>query len=99
MLKNLFKSTTTKQNGNKPEELQENEKKIKQVEEEEENEKIQIEKEENKEEEIPELPIMCLDDFELYETIGTGTFGKVKVCQLKKTKEFYAIKILKKKEF
>jgi protein kinase A len=57
---------------------------------------IEEKKEETQNEEIPKLPEYKLSDFELFDTIGTGTFGKVKVCQLKETKEFFAIKILKK---
>jgi serine/threonine protein kinase len=37
-----------------------------------------------------------LSDFDLLETLGTGTFGKVKLCKLKSTGEFFAMKILSK---
>jgi len=40
-----------------------------------------------------------LDDFELLETLGTGTFGRVFLCKEKKVESnFYAMKVLKKVE-
>lgn len=36
-----------------------------------------------------------LDDFDFLRTLGTGTFGRVRLCQHKKTKQFFAMKILK----
>lgn len=39
-----------------------------------------------------------LSDFDLLETLGTGTFGKVKLCKLKTTKEFFAMKIMLKEK-
>jgi serine/threonine protein kinase len=37
-----------------------------------------------------------LEDFELHETLGTGTFGRVRLVKHKKTDQYYAMKILKK---
>lgn len=34
-----------------------------------------------------------LDDFKQLKTVGTGTFGRVILCQHKETDEFYAIKV------
>ncbi|ETI55667.1 AGC/PKA protein kinase [Phytophthora nicotianae CJ01A1] len=39
-----------------------------------------------------------LDDFELLATLGTGTFGRVRLVQLKGVGSFHALKILKKSE-
>jgi hypothetical protein len=39
-----------------------------------------------------------LDDFDLAATLGTGSFGRVRLCRHKPTAQVYAIKILKKKE-
>ena len=39
-----------------------------------------------------------LNDFELLNTLGTGSFGRVRFCMHKATKKHYAIKILKKSE-
>eukprot|EP01079_Euglenida_sp_SAG-EU17-18_P006157 gene6157-1100_t len=39
-----------------------------------------------------------LRDFELLDTLGTGTFGRVRLCRLRETGAHYAIKILKKSE-
>jgi len=39
-----------------------------------------------------------LSDLVMRETLGTGTFGRVRLCQYEKSGEFYAIKILKKSE-
>lgn len=37
-------------------------------------------------------------DFELLETLGTGTFGRVKLCRHKSTGQYFAIKILHKSD-
>lgn len=37
-----------------------------------------------------------LTDFDTLETLGTGTFGRVKLCRHKATGQFFAIKIMKK---
>ena len=39
-----------------------------------------------------------LSDFEMMQTIGTGSFGRVKLGRHKKTNKIYAIKMLKKAE-
>jgi protein kinase A len=37
-----------------------------------------------------------LTDFEFLETLGTGTFGRVRLCKQKNSSIYYAIKVLKK---
>lgn len=39
---------------------------------------------------------VCLEDFQVIKVIGRGSFGKVCLVQYKSTKEFYAMKSLKK---
>ena len=39
-----------------------------------------------------------LTDFEVLETLGTGSFGRVRLGRHKKSKKIYAIKMLKKSE-
>lgn len=39
-----------------------------------------------------------LDDFDQGDTLGTGTFGRVRLVQHKPTSKYYALKILKKSE-
>jgi protein kinase X len=39
-----------------------------------------------------------LSDFDILETLGTGSFGRVRLGRHKKTKKIYAIKMLKKSE-
>lgn len=39
-----------------------------------------------------------LSDLELKETLGTGTFGRVRLCYHKLSGKFMALKILKKQE-
>jgi len=39
-----------------------------------------------------------LADFEILDTLGTGSFGRVRLGRHKKTKKIYAIKMLKKNE-
>ncbi|KAJ1885884.1 cAMP-dependent protein kinase catalytic subunit, partial [Kickxella alabastrina] len=39
-----------------------------------------------------------LDDFQLLHTLGTGTFGRVFLCQSKATKRFFAMKVLRKSQ-
>ena len=37
-----------------------------------------------------------ISKYEINRTLGTGTFGRVKLCKLKNTDKYFAIKILKK---
>lgn len=39
-----------------------------------------------------------LSDFELCETVGMGTFGRVRLCKHKTSNKYYVLKILKKQE-
>ena len=39
-----------------------------------------------------------LSDLEMKETLGTGTFGRVRLCRHKTNNKFFALKILKKQE-
>lgn len=39
-----------------------------------------------------------ISDFEILQTVGTGTFGRVRLCKHKKTNKIYVLKILKKGE-
>ena len=39
---------------------------------------------------------VSLNDYELSTTLGTGSFGRVRLCRNKKTGEYFAMKILKK---
>jgi protein kinase X len=41
---------------------------------------------------------VLLSEFEFIKTIGTGSFGRVKLARHKKTNKIYAIKMLKKAE-
>lgn len=41
---------------------------------------------------------LTLADVELMETLGTGTFGRVRLCRSRRNQKFYALKILKKFE-
>ena len=45
-----------------------------------------------------ELMNWTLADLELKETLGTGSFGRVRLCKLKGSSDYYAIKCLKKRE-
>ena len=38
----------------------------------------------------------ALGDFQLHETLGTGTFGRVRMVKHMRTSQFYALKISKK---
>ncbi|KAJ2496968.1 cAMP-dependent protein kinase catalytic subunit [Coemansia sp. RSA 1972] len=40
----------------------------------------------------------ALEDFQLLHTLGTGTFGRVFLCQSKRTQRFYAMKVLRKSQ-
>lgn len=48
--------------------------------------------------EVPDASGWNLSDLTLKETLGTGTFGRVRLCQHKDSGGFYAIKCLKKSE-
>ena len=37
-------------------------------------------------------------DLDVHETLGTGTFGRVRLVQYKETNKYYALKVLKKQE-
>lgn len=37
-----------------------------------------------------------IDMFEIITTLGYGTFGRVKLVRLKNTREYYAMKVMKK---
>ena len=43
---------------------------------------------------------LTIKDFEIYSTLGTGTFGRVRLVKLKKdsSNKAYALKMLKKTE-
>ena len=41
---------------------------------------------------------LSLKELELGATLGTGSFGRVRLCQHGSDKEFYALKMLKKTE-
>ena len=66
-------------------------------------------KEKEKEKETKEIPVqdkggdgkvrqIKLSDYEMGETLGTGSFGRVKIAKDKKTGEYVAMKIMKKAE-
>jgi serine/threonine protein kinase len=44
------------------------------------------------------FPNLCLTDVETKATLGTGSFGRVRLCKHKEDGEYYALKILKKSE-
>nr|CCD13451.1 unnamed protein product [Trypanosoma congolense IL3000] len=46
----------------------------------------------------PDASKWKLSDFELGDTLGVGSFGRVRLAKLKDTSEYYAIKCLKKRE-
>lgn len=39
-----------------------------------------------------------MSDFEVMQTLGTGSFGRVRLARNKKTNDFVAVKMLKKAE-
>ena len=41
---------------------------------------------------------LTLQDFELLDTLGTGSFGRVRLSKYKPDSKYYALKILKKSE-
>lgn len=48
---------------------------------------------------IPVLPnLLLLDDFEIHRTLGTGSFGRVHLVRYKTTRQYFAMKVLKKTE-
>ncbi|KAJ2747587.1 cAMP-dependent protein kinase catalytic subunit [Coemansia sp. BCRC 34301] len=51
--------------------------------------------------ELPPLPPSdgrTLDDYQLLHTLGTGTFGRVFLCQSRVTKRYFAMKVLRKSQ-
>lgn len=38
------------------------------------------------------------DDYEILNTLGTGSFGRVKLARHKQTNKYYALKMLKKSD-
>ncbi|KAJ2462496.1 cAMP-dependent protein kinase catalytic subunit [Coemansia sp. RSA 2337] len=51
--------------------------------------------------ELPPLPPSdgrTLDDYQLLHTLGTGTFGRVFLCQSRLTKRYFAMKVLRKSQ-
>ena len=44
------------------------------------------------------LLLFSLQELAMYATVGTGTFGRVRVVQHKPSGQFFALKILKKSE-
>ncbi|CBZ38300.1 protein kinase A catalytic subunit isoform 2, partial [Leishmania donovani] len=46
----------------------------------------------------PDTSSWKLSDFELKNTLGTGSFGRVRIAHRKGTEEYYAIKCLRKRE-
>lgn len=49
-------------------------------------------------EEFKKLQHVSLSDFKFHQTIGTGTFGRVRLCALESTGRVFAMKMLKKSE-
>jgi protein kinase A len=43
-------------------------------------------------------PKMSLSDFEILQTVGTGSFGRVRIARNKTSGDYVALKILKKSE-
>lgn len=41
---------------------------------------------------------MKLSDYEVFQTLGTGSFGRVKLAKKKNTNQYVALKVLKKAE-
>lgn len=58
-------------------------------------EKDTLKDKDNKKEEKEKIK---LSDFEIMETLGTGSFGRVRLGKHKRSKKIYAIKMLKKSE-
>ncbi|KAJ1958339.1 cAMP-dependent protein kinase catalytic subunit, partial [Dispira parvispora] len=46
----------------------------------------------------PHAPTVSLADFRVERTLGTGSFGRVRLVQYKTTQQYYAMKVLKKSE-
>ena len=55
-------------------------------------------KESNKQGKEGKVRSIKLSDYEMGETLGTGSFGRVKIAKDKKTREYVAMKIMKKME-
>lgn len=45
-----------------------------------------------------ETPEHCLEEFDMLDTVGTGTFGRVYLAKCGRNDQYYAIKVLKKTE-
>ncbi len=45
-----------------------------------------------------EIKGLSLDDFDLSTTVGTGSFGRVRIAKIKDNDKPYALKMLKKSE-
>ncbi len=56
------------------------------------------EKEASKKDKEGKVRSIKLSDYDMGETLGTGSFGRVKIAKNKKTGEFVAMKIMKKME-
>lgn len=49
--------------------------------------------------EVPKYNVKVnITDFDILQTVGTGTFGRVRLCKHKKTSKIYVLKMLKKAE-
>jgi protein kinase A len=47
---------------------------------------------------MAEAPKMRLSDFDILQTVGTGSFGRVRIARNKESGDYVALKILKKSE-
>ena len=56
------------------------------------------EKEKEKEKDKEKVKKVKITDFSKLQTVGLGSFGRVRLCQYKKNNKVYVMKILKKNE-